>query len=131
MLFDTFSATLREQLPAGGREALMRLDGLIDQLADILAEQDAARIVLVDTEAELAIREASAALNVLGGNAESRKAAVVFMLRDDPAYQQLRTAAGEARATIHRCDGRYRVLREQIELVHAALALLGTARTHH
>lgn len=130
MLFDTLSAMLREQLPASGREALLRLDGLIDQLAETLAEQDAARIVLVDTEAELAIREASAALNVLGGNAESRKAAVVFMLREDPAYQQLRTAAREARAAIHRCDGRYRVLREQIELVHATLALLGTARMH-
>lgn len=130
MLFDTLSTGLQEQLPPSGREALRRLDGLIDQLADTLAEQDAARMVLVDAEQELAIREASAALNVLGGNTESRKAAVTFILRDDPAYQQLRTAAREARVTVHRCDGRYRVLREQIELIHAALALLGTYNPH-
>jgi hypothetical protein len=100
------------------------MDGLISELDRALADAAAARIVIADTETEMAVIEASITLTTSGPNETARKAAVTLALRDDGGYQSFAAAVREARASLYSAERRQTIAKQRIYLLRAAVALL-------
>ena len=105
-------------------ELLDKLDAFIDELDAAHADASAARLVVSDAEAEMAIIEASLTLDIEGKNETERKARLVLALRDDGGYQELARTARHARATLLDAERRVAVVKQRIGLMRAALALV-------
>jgi hypothetical protein len=93
-------------------------------LDDALADAAAARIVIADTETEMAVIEASITLGTSGPNETARKAAVTLALREDAGDQSFATAVREARVSLYSAERRQVVAKQRIYLLRAALALV-------
>jgi hypothetical protein len=126
-LFDQLPPAARQQLLARAGDMLATMEALIVEFDGALAEQNVARIALIDSEAELAILEASATLWAPGSTIEARAVAAALSLRDDPAYQQFAQTSRQARAAIQDTERRLAVLRERLALLRATLAFMTDA----
>jgi hypothetical protein len=106
-----------------GVHLLNELDDLITALGSAMAEQQAARTVIIDSEQEQAIIRASLALTLSAPPDAPRKAALTLACAADPGYQELSRVIREARAGVFTADRRIAVVQARIELVKGAIAL--------
>lgn len=102
---------------------LDELDAMIAHLDAAIGDANAARLVMFDTETEMAVIEASVTLATTGANAAARKAAMLLALRDDAAYQTFAAAVRDARVNLFHAERTIAVVKQRIGLMPAAVLL--------
>jgi hypothetical protein len=115
--------TVIDDQEAGGR-LLDELDDLVGVIEAAMLDQEAARMTVMETDAELEVLSAEATLGAEGSNETLRKAAVVLALRNNPEYQQHLQTNRSARAELHAAERRLAIAKLRVQLVKSALLLL-------
>jgi hypothetical protein len=103
---------------------LDEFDDLVKLIESAMLDQEAARVVVMDTDSEMELMHASATLSVEGSNEAVRRAAVVVQLRNSAEYQTYQRANREARAALHTAERRLAVSKLRLTLVKSALMLM-------
>ncbi len=109
--------------PAAALADLGAWDDAITALDTALADAARARLAAQDAEQNMAIIEARTLLVTTGGNAETRKAALMLALAEDGAYQESARGARSARMALAGAERRAAGAKERGRLLRAALAL--------
>ena len=120
------TAALHEQARAY-HAAMADLDAWDDELTSFnvaLVDAAVARDRLTETVRLLEVEEARVVLGAVGGNAETRKAAVTLALNEEcPAYQTLLMQSREGRLKLADAERRAELARQRCRLLREAVRL--------